>query len=437
MTAPDPGSRGARWLLAALAALTVPLLLSDRSLAYDDHVEPAVRILESGALPAPGDCWECHQPPLYYALEAAAFAAFDARTPSARLAVARTLSLLLTAALWAVGLALSRRLVSDARRRVLAALLFVTFPAFFLLHVTLSNDVAAVALSGLAFGVLARALDRDRPAPGAVEWGGAGLLAGLAVLAKTTALPGVAVIATAALVSRRATLPSPVRARAAAAALGGALLAVGPWLAHNVALTGRLLPLRMQTQVYQPADPGYFTSFRFFDLLAEPFSQAPGATFLSHLDHPGPVDGSWLTRLYSLFFHESLGYLPPLWPWLVAALYVAGLAAVAFVLIGAMRALRAPRPDGLDVAALAWVLLSLALLVAFNAEYPSRLLVHGKAVFVMPAWPAAFVLYVRGVQGAAEWGGGRAGPAVYCAHLTVQALFVAHAFAVVASLVLA
>lgn len=61
---------------------------------------------------------------------------------------------------------------------------------------------------------------------------------------------------------------------------------------------------------------------------------------------------------------------------------------------------------------------------------------HGKAIFVMPAWPALFVLYVRGVQAASEWGGGRAARAVYCAHLIAQALFVAHAFALVASLVL-
>ena len=436
MTGAPPNPRAPAWLFAALAALTLPLVVSDRSLAYDDHLEPAVLLAEGGALPAPDACWECHQPPLYYALEAAAFTLSGAHSPSGRLAVARALSWLLAASLWGVAWALARRVRSSPGERLAATLFFVTLPACFLLHATLSNDVAAVALSGWLFAWLARAVDPERPAPSAAGWGAAGLLAGLAVLAKTTALPGVVVLAAAAWSRGAGQASRGGRAGSACAALAGAALAVGPWLARNLAVSGRLMPLRMQTQAYTPPDPGYFTSFRFLDLLAEPFAAAPGDTFLTHLDRPGPVDGSWLTRLYSLFFHESLGYLPPLWPWLVAALYAVGLIVVLLVVAGAIEALRRPRPDRLDRLALLFAALAFALLASFNAAYPSRLLVHGKAVFVMPAWPALFVLYARGVGAASEWGGRRAAPAVLCAHLTIQALFVAHAFAVVASLVL-
>lgn len=431
-TPPATGeSRGARRFLAAWALLTLPLLLGDRALAYDDHLEPAVLWQQERALPAPDACWECHQPPLYYALEAAAFSLAGAETASARLALARVLTFALAALLWGVGWILARRLGRSPRERLFAWLFFLTLPACFLLHVTLSNDVPAVALSGLAFATLARLSARGAPA-GALAWGATGLLAGLAVLAKTTALPVAGVVVLAALLMGGVGAP---RWKAALAALAGVFAPVAPWLARNLAATGGLLPLRMQRQVYAPADPGYFTSFRFLDLLAEPFQRLPGATFLSHLDTPGPVDGSWLTRLYSLFFHESLGYLPPLWPPLVAALYLAGLVVVGFVLVGAWRAIRGPRPEPLDRLALLLVAASFALLVAFNLAYPSRLLVHGKAVFVMPAWPALLLLYVRGVQAAREWAGGRAAGAVYSAHLIVQALFVAHAFAVIVSLV--
>ncbi len=426
-----PSGRG---LLAILwIALVLPLLLSTRRLAYDDHLEPSVLMLQHHALPAADACWECHQPPLHYALQALAFAVTGAETPSARLAVARALAFGLTALLWGVGFALARRVSPKLHEQGLAWLFFLTLPAVFLLHVTLSNDVAAVALSALLFAWLARLLDPKAEPPTAGAWAIGGLLAGLGLLAKTTALPGVVVLGVAALAYGGA---GRARLKALAASLGTALLVAGPWLAHNVVTSGRVLPLRMQAQVYAPADPGYFTSFRFLDLLAEPFARSPGATFLSHLDAPGPVDGSWLTRLYSLFFHESLGYLPPLWPPLVAALYGVGLVVVAFVGLGAWRVLREGRAWRLERLALGWVVASFALLVAFNLAYPSRLLVHGKAVFVLPAWPALFLLYVRGVQRAAEWAGGRLAPAVYSAHLTVQALFVAHAIALVARLVL-
>ena len=36
--------------------------------SYDDHLEPISKYINTGMRPAPDECWECYQPPLYYFL---------------------------------------------------------------------------------------------------------------------------------------------------------------------------------------------------------------------------------------------------------------------------------------------------------------------------------------------------------------------------------
>lgn len=60
------------WLVIGVGAL-LRLLLYWANLpenAYDDHFEPVLLAINSGALPALNACWECHQPPLFYAVSA-------------------------------------------------------------------------------------------------------------------------------------------------------------------------------------------------------------------------------------------------------------------------------------------------------------------------------------------------------------------------------
>jgi len=64
------------WVLAACfillgSGLRVLLYVFNPPLnAYDDHFEPVMLWIRSGARPAADACWECHQPPVFYGLAA-------------------------------------------------------------------------------------------------------------------------------------------------------------------------------------------------------------------------------------------------------------------------------------------------------------------------------------------------------------------------------
>lgn len=429
----------------AWSLLTLPLLLSGRALVYDDHAEPALLILSEGSLPAADDCWECHQPPLYYLIEAAAFALSDAASASSRLGIQKLLTFAFCVGLWWVGWRTARRSVRGDRARSVALLGFLTFPALFLLHLTLSNDVLAVLLGGSLLLLLWRLADPETPGPGPLSWLGSGALLGLALLAKMTTLGlAPALLATILLTGRAPrqgapgdAVQGPARSSLWARLLlcgAGVLLVVSPWIAWNLANSGRPLPLRMDQQHYEPAPDGYFTSFRLGALLAEPFTVAEGRGMLQRLEAPNPVDTSLPTRAYSLFFNESLGYLSPAPPPLVVALYLAGLFVVSLVLLGIWRCLwpaGAGARDAVGLVAVVAAVSGLSFLLAFNIAYPSWKLVHAKAIFVMPVYPAFVVLYARGFLALRDSGSDRWRHVVYSAHLIAQALFIAYATVII------
>jgi hypothetical protein len=432
------------WVAWTLVAL--PLLLSGRALVYDDHREPADLILANGTLPAADDCWECHQPPLYYLLQAGTYALFGATSPSSQLRVQKLLTFLLCVGIWIVACFASARMFIGARERALALLGFLSFPAVFLLHLTLSNDVLAVLAGGMILVTLWRFVDPGRRRPGVLAWALLGGLFGLALLSKMTTLGlGPAILAGLLLAGgdrEDAAEPGEVPSeRVAPAFLGrllasslGLILVLGPWIAWNLATSGRPLPLRMQQQHYEPAPQGYFTSFRLGALLTEPFETAGGQGIRQRLDAPNAVDTSMATRAYSLFFNESLGYLRPVPPWLAAALYVAGLFLTGLTLVGAWRVLRPPRGRPRDAAGLIALVAAgsgLAFLVAFNVAYPSWKLVHAKAIFVMPVFPAIAWLYAQGLVACRDSSVRPLRHVVYSGHLIAQALFIAHALVII------
>ena len=62
------------WIIIGLGALLRLLLYwaNHPTNAYDDHLEPILLAIQGGTLPPLNACWECHQPPLFYAVSAVA-----------------------------------------------------------------------------------------------------------------------------------------------------------------------------------------------------------------------------------------------------------------------------------------------------------------------------------------------------------------------------
>jgi 4-amino-4-deoxy-L-arabinose transferase-like glycosyltransferase len=439
--------KGHLLLWAAWLAVAVPLFLARRALIYDDHLEPAARILETGAVPAPDDCWECHQPPLYYLMEVGLFAWLGAGTASERLEAARLLTDALMVVLWLLGALLVRRWFTEPRRRLMALLFYLTLPAFVLLHVLLSNDVLVIALAAALFLAATRVLASPAARASAWAWGQLGALAAVMFLAKYNGLAALPALAAAAWLAntgkRRWLLPLAVGA--------GFLALTGPWAAWNMQRLAKLppepttpagprfslgepIPLRMHGQDWDSPPASYFLSFRLADLLAEPFTDDPRATYLDLLGDARPCDLSLPTRTYSLLFNESLHYLPPLPPPLVSALYLFGLLLLVTGAVGLWVCLKQAPGGVIDRFAALFALASLALLLAFNWAYPSPHLVHGKAVFLMPAWPAWVLIHFRGLEHLTRDRGTWARVTVYSAHWILQGLFVAHAVALALTL---
>ena len=68
-------ARRTDWVVIGILAIGVMLRLAlfifnPPNNAYDDHLETIAYYLNHHERPAPGTCWECYQPPLYYALAA-------------------------------------------------------------------------------------------------------------------------------------------------------------------------------------------------------------------------------------------------------------------------------------------------------------------------------------------------------------------------------
>ena len=70
----SPTRRTALWVLGILlagAALRLAVWwVSPPINAFDDHLEPIALYATQWSRPAPDACWQCYQPPLYYALSA-------------------------------------------------------------------------------------------------------------------------------------------------------------------------------------------------------------------------------------------------------------------------------------------------------------------------------------------------------------------------------
>ena len=207
--------------------------------------------------------YEAFQPPLYYLLAAPIWKAASAVAGvEGGIYAARVFNALLLGALGPMCLALSSLMFPDRPRAAWAAVVMTALlPGLLLNGTQVSNDTLAAALGAAAVLAMLAGTARRWPIPWAAL---AGLLLGLSVLAKLTAV-GLALPLGAALLwtAVRRDRPWPRQALAAAVAGGVAAAVVGPWLLLNVHLYGDPLPAlatrRLLGVIFppHPLSPGY------------------------------------------------------------------------------------------------------------------------------------------------------------------------------------
>jgi hypothetical protein len=134
-------------ILIILLGIAVRLILythtGPMTNAYDfyGHLDYIKIISEEKRLPQGDECWECYQPPLYYIAFAAVKNIADRYEPSLTNRILQQISLLLSFACVALGVALIINLFRNGTRAYLTALVSVLWPGFVLAAPRISNDI--------------------------------------------------------------------------------------------------------------------------------------------------------------------------------------------------------------------------------------------------------------------------------------------------------
>lgn len=129
--------------------------------SYDDHYQPIFHILKHGTIAPPLTCWECHQPPVFYALSAMvawAATALGADRPTV-LKLLQALPLLYALLTLFVLERILRRLPLPSRARLFAFGLICFLPAHFYISAMHSNDTLSFLFVALAVLVLFRVIE--------------------------------------------------------------------------------------------------------------------------------------------------------------------------------------------------------------------------------------------------------------------------------------
>ena len=386
-------THGWRWLLAALVAGHIVLsllyaartpyrqagvLLHQNRAAVQDvgapderqHANYVQHLIDGRGFPAfnPDDpslyeSYQSHQPPLYYVLAAAwakAAGVADVGEPSAGMRL-RALSCLLggatIAGVFFLGLWGTRR-VSTA---LAAAALAAALPMLCALDGAVGNDALLIAVCTWTLAVCAKGLQRGWT-PGTAATGG--VLLGLALLTKTSAIALVPVC----IYALFASLPKPVP-RLWAISVCSAIALVLPWWIRNMKLYGD--PLAM----------GAFGSAFSGTAQARTFIDAFGA---------GSYWFEWVGWWTARSLVGVFGYMDIFLP---SPLYVVLLALMATGLIGSVWARRSA--DNAERAVLAMAMLFAlfvgALFLRFNAQY-----FQGQGRYLLPAIAAGALLVAVG-----------------------------------------
>ena len=317
--------------------------------------------------------YEDHQPPLYYLIQALVYRLSDGSLVVMRL-VSAAFGLGIIACAWAI----PRRLLPDQPQVALATAAFVAFlPQHVALLASVNNDSLAWLLVAVLIWLTVRYILGDR-----IPVWGLGLLMGIALLTKLSAIFMVGVIGLAILLRQASSLQRPASSqnndrsnskplaisyqlsamsKAWAAFLLPTLLLGGIWWARNVSVYGF---------------PDVFGLREHDRIVAD---QLRTATFIAE----NGVQGYWSHALRTTFtsFWGQFGWMGlPLWDWLYTLLLVVTAVLVVGLVIRKKLSAISYQPSAADearlvpslltVGRLAWLLLALcALLAALQYGY--------------------------------------------------------------------
>ncbi len=317
--------------------------------------------------------YEDHQPPLYYLIQALVYRLSDGSLVVMRL-VSAAFGLGIIACAWAI----PRRLLPDQPQVALATAAFVAFlPQHVALLASVNNDSLAWLLVAVLIWLTVRYILGDR-----IPVWGLGLLMGIALLTKLSAIFMVGVIGLAILLRQASSLQRPASSqnndrsnskplaisyqlsamsKAWAAFLLPTLLLGGIWWARNVSVYGF---------------PDVFGLREHDRIVAD---QLRTATFMAE----NGVQGYWSHALRTTFtsFWGQFGWMGlPLWDWLYNGLLVVTVVLVVGLVIRKKLSAISYQPSAADEARLvpnlltagrlAWLLLALcALLAALQYGY--------------------------------------------------------------------
>jgi tetratricopeptide (TPR) repeat protein len=369
------------------------------------HLDYARFILERGALPFADDGWQMFQPPLYYLLLAAGLAAggVSPTGPDAAVVV-RGLGLVIGLAHLALLGACMRLIFPQQPRRQIAGLLVGGFlPCMLYLHQYPANEPLVAMLSTAGILAALRLLRQDEP--GWVGHGALGVVLGLALLAKVSALlllpPILGALAVRALVGDRAWRTRRLAAAAVSVATGVATCGwyyVRVWQRFGTPFVGGWDARR---GLGWWSDPGYRTLDDFLR-----FGRAFTAPLFAGFN--GIWDGLYVTLWGDGLLSSGGGValIPPWWsPALMSAALLLAAVPAAAVLAGAIAAFARwiRRPDA-TTGILVW-LAFLVLLAILSMAVAVPTIAADKASYGLLALVplCAFAGHALGVAAGGRW----------------------------------
>ncbi|MEK6643883.1 MAG: glycosyltransferase family 39 protein [Planctomycetota bacterium] len=312
-------------LAVGMGLCIVLTMATPARLAYDDHFTPIEIMVREHRPPLPEECWECYQPPLYYAVASLAYGMTESTaklvgtTPTQATAAAKKVVQCTSTAAGSITLLLCLLILRVPTRRppgieAMSLASVALLPRHIYMSAMVTNDALTYLVASLAVYVFLRTSVRNWPLVGCMLVGG---LAGLAILCKAYSMMTAGALLCTAMLSRRResdaskprrkgerTMPQPQHRRMLGPVLAIAIpcLALGIWpTVRNLAHYNKphvdnfdFFQTAMQSQFPGSRDQIDFTTFRIVSLLDRPWV---------HLSH---VNSFW-TELYARYWFDYEG----------------------------------------------------------------------------------------------------------------------------------
>lgn len=359
--------------------------------SYDDHLEPIALYAAEGERPAPQACWQCYQPPVYYAVSATVLAASHAATENPRAAweaVQWMSAVASIGTLILVFLLLRLYLPEDRLAQAGGVLALAILPRDLYTAASMGNDALFVFFVTAAVYCFARFHRRER-GPTALVGFGASVL-----LAAWTKQSGLLVLGLVGFVFWRIWKRWPPGSRRT-------------WILSILLVLGLLALGDEAWRTYQTGIP--LASNQHFDYRAALENQPPGhisaSTFTSFLPvrlfeeptlHSSTVDSFW-TQIFARTWYD---YEPRFLPikrttiWLARSLYVSGVFATMVILVGLIKIVREGPDPARKLLFIPVGFITAAIFQTVRFPHFSSM----KAVFVLPGVSVFALCFAYGVH---------------------------------------